>query len=138
MIAAPTCSVGRPNRGPSSPRAEARADRGAERPRDERHAGVRPGRSRARAAGRARTTSISPIIPAKNTSAHASPALKARLRNRLIVTSGETPARSRRRSTATKRRARRSAAAIDDERPRGPAGLAALDQRVDEQAGGDA
>jgi hypothetical protein len=45
--------------------------------------------------------SIRPIIPAKNTSAVTRPPLNARLRNRLGVTSGETPARSRRRSTTT-------------------------------------
>ena len=40
ITARPACSVGRPNLGPSSAGAEARADRGAERPRDQRQAGV--------------------------------------------------------------------------------------------------
>ena len=47
-------------------------------------------------------TSISPIMPAKNTSAVTRPAVNARLRNRLGVTSGETPLRSRRRSSSAK------------------------------------
>ena len=41
ITASPPCSVGRPNRGPSTAGAQARADRGAERPRDHRHAGAR-------------------------------------------------------------------------------------------------
>ena len=43
-----------------------------------------------------------PIMPAKNTSAVASPPVNACLRNRLGVTSGETPSRSRRRASAAK------------------------------------
>ena len=46
--------------------------------------------------------SISPIMPPKNTSAVARPAENARLRNRLMVTSGDFFSRSRRRSSATK------------------------------------
>ena len=42
--------------------------------------------------------SISPIIPAKNTSATTTPTEYARPRSRLVSTSGERPVRSRRAS----------------------------------------
>ena len=138
ISATPACSVRRPNRGAEHRRAGARADRGAQRPRDQARARVdravvqpdlqaeREREDHARSSRR-RTRARS-TRPPEN----------ARLRNRLGVTSGETPVRSRRRASAAKAPSTTKLAAIEANVHARPAELAALDQRVDQQPGAEA